>query len=118
MLPWFFEFEGVPDYANSSDQAYLSDDAGQPYDWTGKSFVLDIGRARNGGVPLVTLRQADGEIVADQNATGSFLQFLWTAAKLSILEGRTYELDLNYEEGGQTYAFAAGRISILQGVGA
>ena len=118
MVAFFLPFEKVPDYADSGDRVYFEQSDGQPYDWAGCDFVLNIGAERNGGTPLVTLTQAAGEIVPGVDVDGSYIDFHWSAAKLQALLGRSYPLDMNNLVGGVPNAWAIGSIDILQGVGA
>jgi len=109
-----FDFTGVPDYADDTCFVELTDENGAAYDWAGSTFSMVIGRTRGDGAPLVTLTQADGDIVPSVVSGKSRLTFRFRPEKMGDLAAGKYPHSVLRELAGRPTLFGTGHIGLEQ----
>ena len=112
-LPFTIEFTTIPNFADSILEGVFAIGPGVYFDFTGMTFVMNIGTQRSyDSTPayLATLKQADGDITPMSNGV---IQFRFRPEKIGTLEQATYKLDLIATKDGRQISFAIGKLGII-----
>lgn len=115
MSEFGIDFKGAPVHAVQYCYIELVDATGAPYDWTGSAFETRIAKSR-GAPALVTLRQADGDVVPSIVGGRSRITWRFRPAVMGGLQPGNYVHSTIRTLSGEPLDFGSGTVVVTDGV--